>query len=156
MNNLGRQLIIEAWGCNAKINEPDTVRRAIIQAVDAVGATLLELSVRRFYPHGVTGFAVLAESHLSVHSWPEHAYLTVDVFTCGHTTEPRAAIAVFKQSFEPEHMEVFELMRGIAPACDHDRPVHLQCHEIVNRRTASYIKGSQITENLLENVEISQ
>jgi S-adenosylmethionine decarboxylase len=143
MDNLGRQLIIEAWGCNSKINELDAVRTAIIQAVDAVGATLLELFVHKFHPRGVTGFAVLAESHLSVHSWPEHSYLTADVFTCGNTTEPRAAIAVFMQSFEPEHMEVFELLRGIEPGCDRDRPVQLQRHETVTaEQPANLVKES--------------
>ncbi len=155
MDNLGRQLIIEAWGCNAAINEPDAVRRVIIQAVDAIGATLLELSVRKFHPRGVTGFAVLAESHLSVHSWPEHSYLTADVFTCGHTTKLNAAIAVFKQSFEPEHMEAFELLRGITPGCDRDRLVQLQLHEIVTAEQPNSLR-SQITENLLEDGEVSR
>jgi S-adenosylmethionine decarboxylase len=107
---------MELWGCNDRINDPDAVARAITEAVDAVGATILNLHVHTFSPQGVTGLAVLAESHLSVHSWPEYGYLAADVFTCGTRVEPQAAVPVLTEYFSPEHIDVTEVSRGIPPA----------------------------------------
>ena len=82
------------------------------EAVDAIGATLLNLHVHTFSPQGVTGLAVLAESHLSLHSWPEHGYLAADVFTCGDRVEPTKAVDVLKRHFQPQRVEVMEIARG--------------------------------------------
>ena len=70
MEHLGRHVIIEMWGCNAGINDATLMEQAMIDAVNAAKATLLDINVHRFSPHGVTGVAVLSESHLSVHTWP--------------------------------------------------------------------------------------
>ena len=115
MEHLGQHLIIECWGCNDGINDADLVRTAMIEAVHAAHATLLDINVHTFSPHGVTGVAVLSESHLSVHSWPEYGYLAADVFTCGDTTEPMAAVEVFRQYFQPSVVELQDLARGIDP-----------------------------------------
>jgi S-adenosylmethionine decarboxylase len=61
----------------------------------------------------VTGLAILSESHLSLHSWPEYGYLAADVFTCGTLTVPRRAVAVFERLFEPGRIEVREVERGV-------------------------------------------
>jgi S-adenosylmethionine decarboxylase len=115
MEHLGQHLIIECWGCNDGINDADSVRAAMIEAVEAAHATLLDIHVHTFSPHGVTGVAVLSESHLSVHSWPEYGYLAADVFTCGETTEPMAAVEVLRQYFQPTLVELQDLSRGISP-----------------------------------------
>jgi S-adenosylmethionine decarboxylase len=113
MEHLGQHVIIEFWGCNDGINDADLMRTAMIDAVRAANATLLDINVHTFSPHGVTGVAVLSESHLSVHSWPEYGYLAADVFTCGTTTKPIAAAEVLRRYFEPERVELQELPRGI-------------------------------------------
>lgn len=115
MEHLGKHLIIECWGCNDGINDADLMRTAMIEAVHAAHATLLDINVHTFSPHGVTGVAVLSESHLSVHSWPEHGYLAADVFTCGDTTEPLAAVEVLRQYFQPTVVELQDVPRGIVP-----------------------------------------
>jgi len=81
--------------------------------VVAIGATLVQSHVHRYSPQGVTGLAVLAESHLSLHSWPEYGYLAADVFTCGTLTIPRRAVAVFEDIFAPGRIEVREIERGV-------------------------------------------
>ena len=116
MQALGRHLIVEFWDCNAEIDSVETVRCAVMDAVKAIGATLLNLHVERFQPQGVTGLAVLAESHFSVHSWPEHGYLAADVFTCGPKIRPELSVAVLERYFEPVRVEVYELPRGIMSA----------------------------------------
>lgn len=115
MEHLGKHLIIECWGCNDGINDADVMRTAMIEAVQAANATLLDIYVHTFSPHGVTGVAVLSESHLSVHSWPEYGYLAADVFTCGETTDPMAAVDVLRQYFQPTLVELQDLSRGISP-----------------------------------------
>lgn len=115
MQALGRHWIVEFWGCNDAVNCADTVRRAVTEAVEAIRATLLHLHVQRFQPHGITGIAVLAESHFSVHSWPEHDYLAADIFTCGETAEPEKAVEVLRKHFAPNNVEVAELKRGVPP-----------------------------------------
>ena len=100
MEHLGRHVIIELWGCSDAINDVNQVESAMRNAVHAANATLLNLFVHEFSPQGVTGVAVLAESHLSIHTWPEYRYVAADVFTCGSTTDPNAAAEVLRKSFD--------------------------------------------------------
>ena len=82
------------------------------RCVEAAGATLLHIHLHRFEPNGgVTGVAVLAESHISIHSWPERNYAALDIFMCGQTN-PRAAIDVLKEAFSPRKVVVKEHLRG--------------------------------------------
>lgn len=115
MDALGRHVLIELWDCNPAINRPQSVRAAICQGVEEIGATLLHLYVHEFSPQGVTGVAALAESHLTLHSWPEHGYLAADVFTCGDQVDPLALVDVLTEWFEPGFVEVKELERGRRP-----------------------------------------
>lgn len=115
MEHLGRHVIIELWGCSDSINDASRVETAMRKAVDAANATLLDIFVHEFSPQGVTGVAVLAESHLSIHTWPEHGYVAADVFTCGSTTKPEAAAELLRIAFEAETTEIRELQRGVMP-----------------------------------------
>ncbi len=113
MSALGTHTLIELWGCNQAINDVETIRTALVRAVDAASATLIELHVHQFSPQGVTGVAILAESHMSLHSWPEHDYLAADFFTCGTTCQPENVLAVFNELFEPDDVEVKTIPRGV-------------------------------------------
>ena len=115
MEHLGRHVIIELWGCGEMINDAGLVESAMRSAVHAANATLLDIFVHEFSPQGVTGVAVLAESHLSIHTWPEYGYVAADVFTCGSTTKPEAAAEVLRKSFEATTADVRELERGVMP-----------------------------------------
>ena len=123
MEHLGRHVIIELWGCNDAINDTDRVKAAMLDAVKAANATLLNIYVHTFSPQGVTGVAVLSESHLSLHTWPEHGYVAADVFTCGETTSPQAAAQVLREAFEATHADIRELTRGIRPLERPQRPM---------------------------------
>lgn len=80
--------------------------------VEAAGATLLSIDLHHFTPNGgVSGVAILAESHISIHSWPEYGYAALDVFMCG-AAHPRAAVPVLKQAFATEAVLVEEVRRG--------------------------------------------
>src|SRR6187551_3935636 len=94
----GSHLIIDLWEAEG-LDDKDRIEQAMIDAVEAAGATLLHIHLHTFTPSGgVSGVAVLAESHISVHTWPERGYAAFDIFMCG-STDTRKALSVLKQAF---------------------------------------------------------
>ena len=89
VRSVGRHLVLELWGCR-NLNSPDAVEQALREVVAACDVTLLDLRVYPFEPIGVTGVAVLAESHANIHTWPELGYAAIDIFTCGARKDPSA------------------------------------------------------------------
>ena len=91
-DTVGKHCILELYHCNTdRLDDEAFLRSSITQAVQQAGATLLHLISHRFTPQGVTALALLSESHLSIHTWPESGYAAVDVFTCGDHTMPERA-----------------------------------------------------------------
>ncbi|MEY4771201.1 adenosylmethionine decarboxylase [Vulcanococcus sp.] len=91
-DTVGKHCILELYQCRGdRLDDEAFLRSSITQAVQQAGATLLQLISHRFSPQGVTALALLAESHLSIHTWPESGYAAVDVFTCGDHTMPERA-----------------------------------------------------------------
>jgi S-adenosylmethionine decarboxylase proenzyme len=110
-----RHLLAEYHGCNRAVL--DDIRRieALLRvAAKAAGATIVASVVHPFSPQGVSGVVVIEESHLSIHTWPEHAYAAVDFFTCGQGL-PEAAHEVLRAGLEAERAEVLVLDRGLHP-----------------------------------------
>ncbi len=108
----GRHLIIDFWEAEG-LNDKDRIEQAIKDAVEAAGATLLHIHLHTFTPSGgVSGVAVLAESHISVHTWPERDYAAFDVFMCGEA-QPRKAFSVLKHALAPKRFVVAEHKRGV-------------------------------------------
>ncbi len=92
---VGKHCILELYDCDpSKLDDETFLRHTITTAAQRAGATLLNLITHRFEPQGVTGLALLAESHISIHTWPENGYAAVDVFTCGDHTMPEKACDV--------------------------------------------------------------
>ena len=107
----GTHLIIDLWGCE-RVDDIDHIDAAMRECVEAAGATLLHIHLHHFTPNaGVSGVAVLAESHISVHSWPEYGYAAFDVFMCGDA-QPHKAVEVLERAFKPSRVEVSEHLRG--------------------------------------------
>lgn len=107
----GVHLIIDLHGAE-RLDDRDHIEEAMRRCVVAAGATLLHIHLHRFSPAGVSGVAVLAESHISVHTWPENGYAAFDVFMCGDA-RPEACIEVLREAFDPSRVEVNEILRGI-------------------------------------------
>ncbi|MCT0247917.1 adenosylmethionine decarboxylase [Synechococcus sp. CS-205] len=98
---VGKHCILELYDCDSgKLDDEAFLRDAITTAAKRAGATLLNLITHRFEPQGVTGLALLAESHISIHTWPESGYAAVDVFTCGDHTMPERACQVLGEELE--------------------------------------------------------
>jgi S-adenosylmethionine decarboxylase len=99
------------WGCQ-NLDSTETAERALRDMVQALDVNLLDLKVYPFSPVGVTGMAIVSESHLVIHTWPEYGYAAVDVFRCGAPRDPQDAIGVLKHYFQPERIGVMEINRG--------------------------------------------
>lgn len=106
----GTHLIIEVVQ-GAGLDDQERIEAALRDCVTECGATLLHIHTHKFTPQGVSGVAVLAESHISVHTWPEIGYGAFDVFMCGDA-EPRRAVEVLRRAFDAGEVRVKELLRG--------------------------------------------
>lgn len=106
----GIHLIIDLHGAS-HINNPAHIEATMRRCVVAARATLLHIHLHRFEPDGVSGVAVLAESHISVHTWPESRFAAFDVFMCGDT-HPEACVDIMREAFAAERVDVKEILRG--------------------------------------------
>ena len=108
----GEHLIIDVWDA-IQLDDLKLMEETLREAVEVSGATLLHIHLHHFTPTGgISGVAVLAESHVSVHTWPEKNYAAFDVFMCGDA-EPEKTISVFQKAFCSNNIEVKEILRGI-------------------------------------------
>ena len=109
----GTHLLIDLYEAEG-LDDRGRIEQALRDCVAAAGATLLHLHLHRFTPNGgISGVAVLAESHISIHSWPECGYAALDVFMCGDA-DPRATIAVLRRAFRPGRIAIAKHLRGCA------------------------------------------
>jgi S-adenosylmethionine decarboxylase len=107
----GAHLIIDLYDAH-RLDDIDHIEETLRRCVSAAGATLLHIHLHHFEPNGgVSGVAVLAESHISIHSWPEASYAALDVFMCGNA-KPEACVPVLREAFRPRRVAVSELLRG--------------------------------------------
>ena len=101
---VGRHCIAELYGGNPNLlDSEEFINDALKEAAERSGATLLNLTSHKFKPQGVTALALLSESHISIHTWPELGYAAVDAFTCGKHTNPELACNYLKKAFECDH-----------------------------------------------------
>ena len=109
---VGKHCILELYECDpSRLDDEAFLRTSITTAAKSAGATLLNLITHRFEPQGVTGLALLAESHISIHTWPESGYAAVDVFTCGDHTMPEQACAVMRDELKARRHALRSFLR---------------------------------------------
>lgn len=125
MRSLGHQIIAEFYDCNrASLNDVDFIRAAMLDAAEKAGATIVTETFHHFSPHGVSGAVIIAESHLSIHTWPEYGYAAVDLFTCGDTVSSEMAFNHLRDTLESKQVSTIELHRGQVDMMDpKDGPV---------------------------------
>lgn len=112
MKAVGTHLVLELWGCS-NLNSLPTIEQALRDIVAAIDVTLLDLRIYPFSPVGVTGAAIVAESHIIIHTWPEYAYAAIDIFTCGEERDFDGAIEALREHFAPERIQAMNMVRGI-------------------------------------------
>ncbi|WP_338769136.1 adenosylmethionine decarboxylase [Bernardetia sp. ABR2-2B] len=113
MNALGRHVIVELYDCKpALLDDVTHVQNAMQNAAQEAGATIINLTFHHFSPYGVSGVVVIEESHLAIHTWPEWGFASIDLFTCGESTDPWKCYTVLKESLEASHGSTIEMRRG--------------------------------------------
>lgn len=114
MNALGRHIIAELYDCDVEIiNNESLVEIAMLEAAELSGATIIKPVFHKFSPHGVSGVVVIAESHFSIHTWPEYGYCAIDIFTCGDAINSDVALEYIKQKLIAKNISVVEMKRGV-------------------------------------------
>lgn len=114
MDALGRHLLLELRECNkAVLDDLKYLENALVTAAKESGATVVDKSFHQFAPQGVSGVVLIAESHLSLHTWPEHGYAAVDIFTCGTTVKIEVAADVLIRELGSRDPSLLEVKRGL-------------------------------------------
>ena len=119
MKILGRHLVVEYSGCDSGIlGNADLLEEYLNEAVRKSGATIVRSVFHRYNPQGVSGVVVIAESHISIHTWPEYGYAAVDFFTCGQSVDPHKAHEYIERVLCCSESHVRALNRGIPSETD--------------------------------------
>ncbi|ABC98790.1 spermidine synthase [Synechococcus sp. 63AY4M2] len=136
---IGIHCILELYDCPAKLlDDVSLVQQALREAARRSNSTLLGELCHPFEPQGITALALLGESHISIHTWPEAGYAAVDVFTCGRHTRPEAACEYLIQVFQARRYSLRKLPRRTTDAAPieemADFPKALSCETAGRRR----------------------
>ncbi|MBX6350635.1 MAG: adenosylmethionine decarboxylase [Clostridia bacterium] len=112
-STLGRHILLDVWGVDYEVlNDLDRMRATLFDAAKASGATVVDDSFHRFPVQGLSGILVLAESHISVHTFPEHGYASFDIFTCGGRVDPVVACAHIVRTLKADRHFARHFVRG--------------------------------------------
>jgi len=111
---LGKHMLLELKDCDAGLlNDMEYLREALNTVAILIGATVIKDSFYQFSPQGISGVVIIAESHISIHTWPEFCYAAVDVFTCGEVIEPAKAVKPLAEKLKAKSTSYIELKRGV-------------------------------------------
>ncbi|RLF75851.1 S-adenosylmethionine decarboxylase [Palaeococcus sp. (in: euryarchaeotes)] len=113
-DTIGYHYIVEAAGCNEEIlSDANRIREIFLKAAEVSDMEVKASYFFKFSPTGVSGMVIVAESHISVHTWPEEKYAALDVYTCGEKADPEKAVDYILEQFKAEYAHVSEVKRGI-------------------------------------------
>lgn len=113
MKTLGRHVIAEFYDCQKEhLESAEYIRRVMLETAEVVGATIVAESFHTFSPQGVSGAVIIAESHLSIHTWPENGYAAVDIYTCGGLN-PRVGCDHLSAQLGAGSFRLQEIVRGL-------------------------------------------
>jgi len=115
METMGRHVIAELWECDFdKLNDMNFIEQTFVDAALKSGAEIREVAFHKFAPQGVSGVVIISESHLTIHTFPEHGYASIDVYTCGHL-DPTIAAEYIAEALNAQTRETVEVPRGMGP-----------------------------------------
>ena len=113
MEFLGYQIIADLYGCDSEVlKEASRIEALMLEAAEKSKMTIVSSTFHQFNPHGVSGAVIISESHLAIHTWPEHNYAAVDLFTCGDVIDAQTALDILSKGLGCEHISVTEMRRG--------------------------------------------
>ncbi|MCL6119992.1 MAG: adenosylmethionine decarboxylase [Deltaproteobacteria bacterium] len=130
MNSLGTHLLLELKKCRKNIlDDLEFVETAMLDAASEAKATIVEHKFHEFNPFGISGMVIIAESHLSIHTWPEYDYAAVDIFTCGDIIKPQEAAEFLVERFGSLEPQIMEIKRGLISIYNEELPHKVLCEE---------------------------
>lgn len=114
MEALGRQILVEFYDCDSSaINDVDYIEQSMLDTTKKSNATIISHNFHKFSPYGISGVIVIAESHVTIHTWPEYNYAAVDIFTCGDTIDPWIIQESLKEALSSKNISSMEMKRGL-------------------------------------------
>jgi len=114
MNGLGKHILVDLYGCDRTIlDDAQAVENIMTRAAIEAGSTIICSDFHQLSPRGVSGVVIIAESHLAIHTWPEHGYAALDVFTCGEDMNPLLAFYIVRQAVGAADEVCQVVQRGI-------------------------------------------
>ena len=108
---IGKHLIVEFWGVKL-IEDSRKIKDILFETAKISKNTPLGIKIHKFSSRGITGFILLAESHVSIHTWPESDYVAIDIFSCGKNSKPYDGLKYLKKEFQPTKVKIIEIKRG--------------------------------------------
>jgi S-adenosylmethionine decarboxylase proenzyme len=116
MSSLGRQILADMYDCDPLVlDDEQAIRSSLLEAAQRCGATIISASFRRFEPHGISGVVMIAESHLAIHTWPEHGFAALDLFTCSDRVQPEVCFSYLKEALRSKQSTMQTIERGRPP-----------------------------------------
>ncbi|RMG17305.1 MAG: adenosylmethionine decarboxylase [Deltaproteobacteria bacterium] len=116
MHSLGRHALVDLYGCDPEtLKDTAYIQKLLHDTAVELKCTIVEETFHTFSPWGVSGVIVIAESHLSIHTWPEYGYAALDLFTCSQTTELARLAGLLEEGFGATEVEYREEARGRLP-----------------------------------------
>ncbi|MFB6305775.1 MAG: adenosylmethionine decarboxylase [Flavobacteriales bacterium] len=113
MKPLGKHLLIELNNCDTEVLKDLThLEKAMNRSAKAGGANIVDSNFHAFSPYGISGVIIIKESHLTIHTWPEHQYAAVDLFSCSGKIDADKIIAVLKEELMAENVIIEDVERG--------------------------------------------
>ncbi|MFH1434482.1 MAG: adenosylmethionine decarboxylase [Pseudomonadota bacterium] len=117
MKALGRHLLVDLYDCNGSLlDDVEYIREHMLKSALAANSTIINSTFHHFSPWGISGVVVIAESNITIHTWPEYGYAAIDVFTCGNEGDPWKAFEYLRDALESKRNHVKEEKRGLLPA----------------------------------------
>ncbi|ABR48800.1 S-adenosylmethionine decarboxylase related [Alkaliphilus metalliredigens QYMF] len=114
VEQLGRHILAEFYNCDSDIlNDHKLIEKYMTEAAEVANATVVTSNFHMFNPWGVSGVVVIQESHLTIHTWPEYGYASIDLFTCGDEVNPWLSFEYLKEKLKAEKTETEEVSRGL-------------------------------------------
>ena len=134
----GSQVVLDLYECETdRLDDLPWVKRTLVNAANAAGATIIETVFHKFSPWGISGVVVIAESHLAIHVWPEYRYAAIDVFTCGENVRMDVASAFLTRAFRSKRAVQRCFTRG-----DDDSAGHGTSLELKHRARSQAARGA--------------
>lgn len=109
---VGNHIIAEFLECEQNLNSFEQLQQVLREAAQKANATVIQVAIHQFSPQGMSGIVLLAESHISLHAWPEYGYVAIDVYTCGKHVDTHAVIDVLQDFFKPKKIRQILIDRG--------------------------------------------